>query len=232
MVASPFVISSPRFDPSSAARRPRSRRRGSAPGSSRRGQALWAAAGRPALPLRRSSGAWSGVGGRARPAPPRRSERSPAPRRRPCWIASIDLLVGGALDDVALGAGHDRVGHVLLLVGDGQDEDLRGRRDRSELPGRLDPRHPRHLQVHHDDVGLLLLASRSPSSPSAASPTTSIPWRRRRSRTARAASGGRPRCRRRLRRRISARSWRSRCGDIYRLVGRRRPQHKPCTGFG
>ena len=40
-----------------------------------------------------------------------------------------------------------------VLVRGGEDEHPGQRRDRGHLPDRLDAAHPRHVQVHHDDVG-------------------------------------------------------------------------------
>ena len=79
------------------------------------------------------------------------------------------------LEQVAAGAGEDRVEHVAVLVGDRQHEHPGQRRDARDLPGRLDAGHPRHVQVHHDDVGGELADHRAPRPPSAASPTTYDP---------------------------------------------------------
>ncbi len=51
----------------------------------------------------------------------------------------------------------DRVHDVGVLVGDGQDDDARERRDRGDLPRRFDAALPRHLEIHEDDVGRVLL---------------------------------------------------------------------------
>src|SRR5918911_1310761 len=47
----------------------------------------------------------------------------------------------------------DRVHHVTVLIRDRQHHDARQRRDRRDVPRRLDAAHPRHVQVHDDDVG-------------------------------------------------------------------------------
>ncbi len=43
--------------------------------------------------------------------------------------------------------------NVLVVVRDRQDENAGQRRDRRDLPDRLDARDARHVQVHDDDVG-------------------------------------------------------------------------------
>ena len=66
--------------------------------------------------------------------------------------AAHQLLDRRVLEQVAARAGEDRVHHVVVLVGDRQHEDARERRDRRDLPRRLDAAHARHVQVHDDDV--------------------------------------------------------------------------------
>ena len=62
------------------------------------------------------------------------------------------LLDRRVLEQVAARAGEDRVHHVLLLIGDRQHDHARQRRVAADVPRRLDAGHPRHVQVHHDDV--------------------------------------------------------------------------------
>ena len=57
------------------------------------------------------------------------------------------------LEQVAAGAGDDRVHHVGVLVRDRQHEHAGQRREHRDLPRRLDAADPRHVQVHDDDVG-------------------------------------------------------------------------------
>ena len=102
---------------------------------------------RPRLGLRASS--------RARAAAPSRrcvGEISDSPTAADA-DAAHQLLDRRVLQQVAAGAGQDRVHHVAVLVGDRQHDDARERRDRRDLPRRLDAAHPRHVQVHDDDVG-------------------------------------------------------------------------------
>jgi hypothetical protein len=62
------------------------------------------------------------------------------------------LLDGGVLHQVAAGPREDRVHHVLVLVGDRQDDDAGQRGLARHLTRRFDARHPWHVQVHHDHV--------------------------------------------------------------------------------
>ena len=66
--------------------------------------------------------------------------------------AGDQLVDGGVLQQVAAGAGHDGVHHVVVVDGDGQHDDAGPRRDARHLARRLDAGEPRHLQVHDDDV--------------------------------------------------------------------------------
>ena len=50
-------------------------------------------------------------------------------------------------------AGQDRVDHVVVLIGDRQHHHARQRRNRRDVPCRLDAAHAGHVQIHHDDVG-------------------------------------------------------------------------------
>ena len=57
------------------------------------------------------------------------------------------------LQQVAAGAGEDRVHHVGVEIGDRQHDDARERREHRDLAGRLDAVHPRHVQIHQHDLG-------------------------------------------------------------------------------
>ena len=63
------------------------------------------------------------------------------------------LLDRRVLQQIAAGAGQDRVHHVLLLVGDREHDHAGQRRVAADVPGRLHAGHAGHVQVHHDDVG-------------------------------------------------------------------------------
>ena len=63
------------------------------------------------------------------------------------------LLDRRVLEQVAAGAGEDRVHHVLLLVRDREHDHARERRVAADVPRRLDAGHAGHVQIHHDDVG-------------------------------------------------------------------------------
>ena len=67
-------------------------------------------------------------------------------------IPGHQLVDRRVLHQVAAGAGEDRVEHVRVLVRDRQDDDARQRRDRADLARRLDAAHPRHVEIHDDDV--------------------------------------------------------------------------------
>src|SRR3954451_17584760 len=68
-----------------------------------------------------------------------------------------DLLDGDLLQQVAGGAGLDRLVEIVLLVGDGQHEDLHRRHRLGQPPGGLDAADPGHADVHQQDVGSELL---------------------------------------------------------------------------
>jgi hypothetical protein len=67
--------------------------------------------------------------------------------------AADELVDRRVLEQVAARAGEDGVEHVVVLVGDGQHQHARERREAVDLADRLDPGHAGHVQVHHDDVG-------------------------------------------------------------------------------
>ena len=58
------------------------------------------------------------------------------------------------LEQVAAGPCLDRGEQVLLVLADGEHHDRRLRPGRGDRPGRLDAGHPRHPDVHQDEVGL------------------------------------------------------------------------------
>ena len=66
--------------------------------------------------------------------------------------AREQLVDRRVLQQVAAGAGQDRLQHVAVLVGDREHEHPRQGRDHRDLPGRLDAADPRHVEVHDDDV--------------------------------------------------------------------------------
>jgi hypothetical protein len=66
--------------------------------------------------------------------------------------ARHDALDRRVLEQVAAGSGDDRVHHVRVLVRDGEDDHAGQRRLGGDVPGRLDPAHLRHVQIHDDDV--------------------------------------------------------------------------------
>ena len=102
--------------------------------------------------LAASRGDESSPGGAGAPSTrsPARSSDSPAAAARMPGHQLVDRRV---LEQVAAGAGQDRVHHVGVLVGDREHEHARQRRDHRDLARRLDAADPRHVQVHHDDVG-------------------------------------------------------------------------------
>jgi hypothetical protein len=63
------------------------------------------------------------------------------------------LVERDVLEQVAAGAGPDRLEQVLFLVADGQHHDLRAGRDVLGRPAGLDPAGLRHPDVHEHDVG-------------------------------------------------------------------------------
>jgi len=64
-----------------------------------------------------------------------------------------DLIERDVLEQVAAGAGPDRLEQVLFLIADGQHHDLRAGRDLLGRPAGLDPAGLRHPDVHEHDVG-------------------------------------------------------------------------------
>jgi hypothetical protein len=73
-----------------------------------------------------------------------------------------DVVLLGALQQVAAGAGAHRREHRLVVLEHREDEDGDAGQQRRQPPGGLDAVHRGHLHVHHDDVrpGELGLAQR------------------------------------------------------------------------
>ena len=67
------------------------------------------------------------------------------------------LLDRDLLEQVAVGAGLDRLVEVVLLVADREHEDLGGGHEVADLTGRLDAVDLGHADVHEHDVGGQLL---------------------------------------------------------------------------
>ena len=63
------------------------------------------------------------------------------------------ILDRRVLQQVAARAGEDRVHHVLFLVGDREHDHARQRRVTADVARGLDAGHPRHVEIHDDDVG-------------------------------------------------------------------------------
>ena len=79
----------------------------------------------------------------------RRDQRLPD---RGSLDAGHQLLDRRVLHQITACAGEDRVEYVRVLVGDRQHDDPRQRCDGRHLSRGLDSGHPRHVEVHHDDV--------------------------------------------------------------------------------
>ena len=87
-------------------------------------------------------------------------DQPPGDRRGEQRVASRDRVDRGqqvlrrdVLEQEAAGAGDERVEHVLVEVEGGEHQHPRGRLAREQPPGRLEPVHDRHPDVHQDDVG-------------------------------------------------------------------------------
>ena len=68
-------------------------------------------------------------------------------------IPRHQILDRRVLEQVAARAREDRVHHVLLLVRDREHDHAGQRRVAADVARGLDAGHPRHVQVHDDDVG-------------------------------------------------------------------------------
>ena len=87
-----------------------------------------------------------------------------------------DLLDGDLLQQVAVGARLDRLVEVVLLVADGEHEDLRRRHDVGDRPGGVDAADALGMRTSMSTTsGACSSALAMASSPSSASATTSMP---------------------------------------------------------
>ena len=80
-------------------------------------------------------------------------------RRRDQALALHDRVDGGrhlfrrdVLQQVAVGAGLDRLIQIVLLVGDGEHEDLGAGQHLPDAPGGFDPVDPGHAYVHEHHI--------------------------------------------------------------------------------
>src|SRR3990172_7948944 len=101
-----------------------------------------------------------GPEGARRPAPPecleeaagdRRRDRRLAPRREADPLE--ELLRLEVLQEIAVGAGLDRLEQVVVLVGDREHDDRQVDARTARLADALDATRDGHVHVHHDEVG-------------------------------------------------------------------------------